>query len=341
MKKEYQYFFIQTMVKEGIEATEIHRILSDAWGINNVLSKRRVQHVAKEYRENDRMVCKRREGSGAPRMARVEQSVEHVQLLIQENPHISIQEISDITEISWSSVQRILTKDLQLRSLCARWIPHSLTDRMKQQRIRESEILLRDLMATVFVIDEKWLYQNYLPPTQHIRVWADEAGDRRADRPIIVRRMMCDIKYHIIVAINFRGEFYCEVLERQETVNAARYIQFLQNLLNIPRRPPTIMYDNARPHKAKATEDFLIQHGIQRIPQPPYSPDVNFCDRFVFRNMEVARKNLTLNNVEEAKEFVNNFLQNLNRPSLDRELTRLRNDLQKIIDNNGEYLTTV
>ena len=49
------------------------------------------------------------------------------------------------TEISWSSVQEILTRDLKKVSVCARWIPHALTDVQQQLRIFDAQNLLQQI----------------------------------------------------------------------------------------------------------------------------------------------------------------------------------------------------
>ena len=165
-----------------------------------------------------------------------------------------------------------------------------------------------------------------------------EKGSPAGDRPTVPRRIISDMKYHIIVAINYRGECYSEILPRNNSINAHRYIQFLEALIPRHRGDLIIMHDNARPHKALMTETFLRENKIGRIPQPPYSPDMNFLDRFVFRNMEVARRGIQLNTIDEAGDFVNNFVSTLNRQSLRNELERFRSDLQAIIDCGGDYL---
>ena len=62
--------------------------------------------------------------------------------------------------------------------------------------------------------------------------------------------MMCDGKFQVIVAINFDEEYYSEVLQRNESINAARYIEFLEKLHAKYPNNLIIMHDNARPHKA-------------------------------------------------------------------------------------------
>ncbi|QQP50231.1 Uncharacterized protein FKW44_011161, partial [Caligus rogercresseyi] len=43
-----------------------------------------------------------------------------------------------------------------------------------------------------------------------------------------------------------------------------------------------LMWDNARPHTATDTREFLTRRDVEPVKQSPYSPDLNLCDRFLF-----------------------------------------------------------
>ena len=186
------------------------------------------------------------------------------------------------------------------------------------------------------MIDEKWIYEKPLPPLQRFRSWIHPGGDR----PQVARRTMADKKFHIIVACNFRGDFLFHVFQPGETVNAERYINFVDKTLQLRRQNRlSIMHDNARPHTAFVTQRFFEEKGITLVTQPPYSPDFNLLDRYVFRNMEFCRRELELKSIPEVEAFLQEFLsQKLTRFKLARELHRLIDDLQAITANNGDYL---
>ncbi|QQP42498.1 Histone-lysine N-methyltransferase SETMAR, partial [Caligus rogercresseyi] len=46
------------------------------------------------------------------------------------------------------------------------------------------------------------------------------------------------------------------------------------------------MWDNARPHTATDTREFLTWRDVKPVKQSPYSPDLNLCDRFLFRKLK-------------------------------------------------------
>ncbi|QQP50616.1 Uncharacterized protein FKW44_011667, partial [Caligus rogercresseyi] len=43
------------------------------------------------------------------------------------------------------------------------------------------------------------------------------------------------------------------------------------------------MWDNARPHTATDTWEFLTRRYVEPVKQSSYSTDLNLCDRFLFR----------------------------------------------------------
>lgn len=328
-------FFIATLAKNDVNATEIHRLLSTAWGEKNVIKLRRIQVLAREFKDGERNQCTRKPGSGRPLEVRTSDNVERVKELVEEDSRISLTAICDQTGLERTSCYTILTRDLGRRSVCARWVPHVLTDSMKIRRVDGAQVILQQIQETVVVIDEKWLYSDPLPPKENNRAWVEPGGDR----PRQSRRIIADKKFHIIVAINFRGDHYFEILKQGETVKAHRYIEFLERLQeNHNGSELTIMHDNARPHTAKMTEQFLVSAGIQRIPQPPYSPDMNLLDRFIFRNMETRRSHKSFKTESEVRVFLNEFLNDQTRVMLQNELLHFRQELQEIIDAEGDYL---
>ena len=81
--------------------------------------------------------------------------------------HTSIKEIAHESGISTGNVERILTIDLQMRKLCARWIPHKLTDSQRLARLKMSQELLKEYsnafprrLYEFFTRDETWTSYN-------------------------------------------------------------------------------------------------------------------------------------------------------------------------------------
>lgn len=328
-------YFIATLAKNNVSASVIRKYLVNAWGEDNVKSLRRIQTIAKEFNDGDRESVKRKAGSGRPSTVCTDENIQRVAELLDNDNTSSISFIADELSLSEKSVHRILTKKLGKKSLYARWVPHSLSDAQLEERVTCANRLLEDMNGNVIITDEKWLYSQPLPPRQHVRQWVDGQGDR----PRLARRIISDRKFHIIVGVSFRGDYTFQVLERDQTINADRYIAFIQERVMPLRRNLTLMHDNATPHSAIRTRNFCQENNIELLRQAPYSPDFNLLDRFVFRNLEFERRGTTFNRKEEVEEFLQNFMtQKMTRGKLQRELQRFRDDLHQIIAIGGDYL---
>ena len=83
-------------------------------------------------------------GPGRPLSARNERNIAHIKSLIEEDPHMTIRELSEACDLSIGTIHSILHEDLQMRNLAARWVPHLLTDEQKKWRVDCSRQLLQN-----------------------------------------------------------------------------------------------------------------------------------------------------------------------------------------------------
>lgn len=327
-------FFVAILTKNDYSAPEIHHLLLNACG--EIKSLRRIQDISKQYRNNERKGASRVQGSGRPRTQTSDENATKVKQLLDEDCTLSIRGISALTDLGISSVYRIVSEKLLLKCVHARWVPHRLTEDHKVQRVKLAQKLLRNLNIHTVVVDEKWIYSDHLPSRQDNSYWVAADGDR----PTIPRRTISDRKFHIIIACNFCGDFRFQVLERKQSINAERYVNFLKTILDIKRVGHLdLMHDNARPHVAVMTQAFCEEHGIKLLRQPPYSPDMNLLDRFVFRNLEFDRRKKQFPNINSLSEYIANFMKNkMTKLKLSTEFEHLKNHLHEVIKKHGDYI---
>ena len=107
---------------------------------------------------------------------RTDENIARVKSIVDEDPHCSIKEIAHESRISTGSVERILTIDLQMRKLCARWTPHKLTDSQRLARLKMSKELLKEYsnadprrLHEIFTRDEKMTTDQENPPSKKAR----------------------------------------------------------------------------------------------------------------------------------------------------------------------------
>jgi len=66
--------------------------------------------------------------SARPSSSRNDENIGKIREKLNEDHHYTIDELSEVTGVSWSSVQRILTQDLGMRRDAAKLVPRLLTE---------------------------------------------------------------------------------------------------------------------------------------------------------------------------------------------------------------------
>ena len=104
------------------------------------------------------------------------------------------------------------------------------------------------------------------------------------------------------------------------TINANVYIELIQTTGEIWRElhsNPTKLselwwqHDNARPHTAKMTMEYLKRRDLALIKQSPYSPDLNQCNRWVFKDLKKHLRRFDLSSSEEIQEKTLQYMREL------------------------------
>ncbi|KAI6653077.1 Transposase [Oopsacas minuta] len=144
-------------------------------------------------------------------------------------------EIADAVGISTGTAQAIVHDNMKFRKICARWVPHLLTQVQKAKRVQCATKLFSEF---------------------------DRADSRRLFEIVTVCQI-CVPKYQTIP-----GSFYTnECLPEVE--------KFYQNRRpRTGTRGLRILHDNARPHKTKLVREKLEAMKMVRPDHPPYSPDL-------------------------------------------------------------------
>lgn len=250
---------------------------------------------------------------------------------------------------SRGSVCTILHARLNLSKVCARWVPKDLTEEHKLQRI-EAAFNLRELYEKegdslwerIVTGDESWVH-HYTPETkQQSKQWVKKGGRP----PKKFKTQMSAGKVLLTAFWDCKGVVYQEYLPHGETVNAARYLDTLENLrkaLRIKRpgllsKGVLLIHDNARPHSAKITQAFLKQLGWEVLSHPPHSPDLAPSDYHLFPFLKVALGGRRFHTDEEVKEAVKIFFQKQDTNWYLAGIQKLLSRYNKCIDEGGDYV---
>ena len=153
-----------------------------------------------ESTENDTRV-------GRPVSVLTEKNFATVKTLIEEYARYTVQEIEELSGIHSSSVLKILRERLGLRKICARWVPHLLTDKQKQSRFRLASQVIEKYdkcdprrLEEIVTGDEAWIYHFQPYSKAKNKVWVSSEGDR----PVIAGH--CKTSNYMLYAIFFESK---------------------------------------------------------------------------------------------------------------------------------------
>ncbi|KYN37246.1 Histone-lysine N-methyltransferase SETMAR [Trachymyrmex septentrionalis] len=119
MEKIGHRYVIQYFHLKGLSPTNIKAEL-DSTLEESAPSFTTVKYWVAEFKRG-RTSCEDEHRSGRPKM-------------VLGDRRLKVRELADMVNISKSAVHRILAENLEMRKLCARWVPRLLTIEQKQRR---------------------------------------------------------------------------------------------------------------------------------------------------------------------------------------------------------------
>ena len=114
------YFKLQKSAKEA------HEMLKSVYGDNVVILKTVYKWYERFKSGNESVEDEQR--SGRPSTTKTDENVQKVAKMVRSNRRLTIRELAEELNISYGSVQSILTDDLQMRRVSAKFVPRLLRD---------------------------------------------------------------------------------------------------------------------------------------------------------------------------------------------------------------------
>jgi len=129
---EEQRVCVKFCFKLGKSSSETFELLQQAFG-NDVLSWTTCFEWFKRFKEG-RTSVKDNERPGRPSTSKTNETVARVREIIRNNHRLTIREVAEDVGIYYGSCQEILTKELGMSRIAAKFVPRLLTDEQKQNR---------------------------------------------------------------------------------------------------------------------------------------------------------------------------------------------------------------
>ena len=221
-----------------------------------------------------------------------------VKIVVEQDARLSVKDIASCTGISEGSVQTILKKLLDLRKVCAWWVPHLLTEEQKAQRLKCVREFLKTyngcnsrVISNLLTGGETWVHM--FEPQRS----ADNKQRKRKDqkRPCIAKRTISSKKMLYAIFFNSSGPVVQVPCPSGHRVNGRFYknsvLKKVKEFYN-KKRPNKrwsgvyLLHDNASSHKCEIVKSFLASEKVEVLNHPPYSPDLSPCDFFLFLRLK-------------------------------------------------------
>ena len=214
---------------------------------------------------------------GRPSTFHTEETMERVREIFRADQHLTIREVAEEVRIAFGMCQKILTEDLQMRRMAAKFVPCLLMAEQKNDRLSICTDLHEraqndpNFISPIITGDECWVY-GYDPETKQI----SSQWNTASSWPKKAWQVKSNVKTMLIVFFDVDGLVGHEYVPRGQMVNKEFYKSVLQCLHDAVRRHCAekwhsrnwiLHHDNAPAHMAVTTNEFLAkQHSFAPTP---------------------------------------------------------------------------
>jgi len=229
-KIEYRVV-IKFFVKEGLTPNEIHSKFIKVYGDSSPSFSTIKKWAAKFKCGRTSLEDDPREGR--PKSATTPEIIEQVHDMLLDDQRMKVCEIAETIGISKERVGYILYEELDMKRLCARWVPRLFTADQKRTHMKISEQCLErfnknktDFVCRFITMDETWIH-HYTPESkQQSRQWT-EAG---CSGPKKTRSVPSAGKVMASVFWDAEGILFIDYLEKGKTITGEYYSNLLTTL---------------------------------------------------------------------------------------------------------------
>jgi histone-lysine N-methyltransferase SETMAR len=217
--------------------------------------------------------------SGRPSTSRNANVIMNVCSLILEDRCLTVREIADKVGISTCSSHSIVTEDLHMCRVVAKFVPKLLSQEQQQLCLEVVQDILEcasgdpESLKTVFTGDETWVYGYELEMKLQ---WKHSSSPR----PKKIERVQSKVKVLLTVFFDYRGIVHHSYAPEGQTINEEYYLEVIRHLLDAVRRKRPDLWTSHNwklHHSSHLIQGFLVKYRIPVVFQAPYSPDMASC----------------------------------------------------------------
>ncbi len=337
---------IKACVHAGDDFKSTLRRIRAAW-TDHALSITQIRHWFKVFSADPEHTTKDGSHSGRPRSARTDRNAAQLQTQLHVDTRQTVRQLATAVNVSAASTHRILKKDLHLKKLSPKFVPHVLTQLQKDSRVeicREHITKIEcdpGILARIIATDESWMYTFDPRRNMSDMVWiADDVP-----RPRKALRARSQKKTMLILFFDSHGVVHTFFLD-EGTVTTKIYLQAVQGMReSLRRKHPDLwndqnfilLQDNALPHTSDDAEEYFDQMGMELWKHPAYSPDISPCDYWAFPLLKSKIRGYRFQTLEDLKTTVKRELANIPLSEFQNCFDNLLRCYRKCVEAGGAY----
>ena len=231
-----QQFAVKFCVKLGKSTTETFAKLNTAYG--DVAMKRATCFRWHKRFKNGRLSVEDDERSGRPFISTDDPHIDEINTLVRANRRLTVRELAEECGISVGSCHHILTEELKMHRVAAKFVPRLITSDQQAHRVQFCQDLLdhsendKEFLSKIITGDESWVYGHDV----ETKVQSSQWTSKTSPRPKKARQVRSKIKVLHTVFFDASGVVHHEYLPEGSTVNQTYYIEVLKRLRDAIRR---------------------------------------------------------------------------------------------------------
>ncbi|CAI5658033.1 unnamed protein product [Oreochromis niloticus] len=307
---------IQFCVQTRISVKKTFKMLQEVYG-SKAMSRSRCKDWYLRFK-NGRTSVDDETRSGRPSTSTTPKHIREIDRLVHQDLRISVREISAILNVSFGTVQAILTSTLNLHQVANKFVPRLLTPELKQNRLQTCKDLCQQtrddptFMSRIITGDESWVY-------------GCKPGKARKVNPTRSK-----IKVKLIVFFDIHGVVHREFVPDGQAVDAPFYLNVMTRLRkNIEAKRPELWqkgdwllhHDDTPAHNALKECHYFCYTDTNLILHPQHSPDLAPCDFFLFPKINAKLRGHFFDTVEEFQHASLIVLDSLGEEDFHRAFT--------------------
>ena len=274
-----------------------------------------------------------------------EQLIVRIRQVLEDEPNFSVRNIARVLNENPSTVHRYLTQYIGLVYKLCYWVPHNLSDSQKVDRQYQS-FELKELLEkckhnsfrNILTGDQSWFTLTYsangmwLEPDEYPYKYAkDTIGSKKVMLTVIWNPFGFYIIDFLPEGRSFDSSYFIEnILIPLESKKSQIWIQSHNRKLYLH-------LDNSRIHNSKSSLKKTADLGFIRAPQPPYSPDIDPSDFFLFGYVKGKLRGCVFTSLDERKEKIYEILISIDHETLKKVFDEWIDRCDWISLHDGEY----